>query len=80
MSKRKVKLYLVADYGGEWEDAWEEHIVAFGNRADAETCAVKRTARQSILSKDFGYSGAIFTDLDAVIDVSIFAPKDVRDE
>lgn len=80
MSKRKVKLYLVADYGGEWEDAWEEHVVAFSNRADAEACAVKRTDRQSILSKDFGYICSIVTALDAVIDDSIFAPKDARDE
>lgn len=83
MSKRKVKLYLVNDCGGEWEDAWNEPVIAFDNQDDAKRCACAREPRQSIWNEGFGYrdySGSFVTEIDAVIDDSIFAPKDVRDE
>lgn len=82
MSKRKVKLYLVNDCGGEWEDAWNEPVTAFANQEDATRCAVTREHRQSLCNSGFGYrdySGSYVTEIDAVIDDSIFAPSDVRD-
>lgn len=81
-AKHKVKLHLVIDYGGEWEDAWERPVVAFDNFEDAAKCAVKRKVRQSIWNEGFGYRdycGSGVTEIDAVIDDSIFAPSDVRD-
>lgn len=78
--KRKVNLYLVNDCGGEWEDAWNEPVIAFDNQDDATRCAVAREPRQSILMAGQDYSGSFVTEIDAVIDDSIFAPKDVRDE
>lgn len=83
MSKRKVTLYLVNDCGGEWEDAWNEPVIAFDNQDDATRCACAREPRQSIWNEGFGYrdySGSFVTEIEAVIDDSIFAPKDVRDE
>lgn len=83
MSKRKVELYLVNDCGGEWEDAWNEPVIAFDNQDDAKKCACARELRQSLCNSGFGYSdysGSFITEIDAVIDDSIFAPKDVRDE
>lgn len=81
--KRKLKLYLVVDYGGEWEDAWERPIVAFENFEDAAKCAVKRKVRQSIWNEGFGYRdycGSGVTEIDAVIGDSIFDRSGVRDE
>lgn len=50
------------------------------NQEDATRCAVAREPRQSILMAGRDYSGSFVTKIDAVIDDSIFAPKDVRDE
>lgn len=46
MSARKRTIYLVTDYGGEWEDAWERPEIAFTDKARAEECAAKREERQ----------------------------------
>ena len=43
---RKRAIYLVTDYGGEWEDAWEHPAIAFTDEAAAEECAAKRNERQ----------------------------------
>ena len=43
---RKVTGWLVMDYGGEWEDAWEWPVIAFTDKAAAEECAAKRETRQ----------------------------------
>lgn len=45
-SMRKRTIYLVTDYGGEWEDAWEHPAIAFTDEAAAEECAAKRETRQ----------------------------------
>ena len=82
MSKRKVTLYLVVDYGGEWEDAWESPVIAFDNRADAESCAKKREHRQALWDSGLcyrDYLGSFGIGINAVIDDSIFDHKDVRD-
>lgn len=43
---RKRAIYLVTDFGGEWEDAWELPVIAFTDEAAAEECAAKRNERQ----------------------------------
>nr|DAQ81395.1 MAG TPA: hypothetical protein [Caudoviricetes sp.] len=43
---RKRAIYLVTDYGGEREDAWERLVIAFADEAAAEECAAKRNERQ----------------------------------
>ena len=82
MSKRKVTLCLVVDYGGERDDYWESPVIAFDNLADAERCAKKREHRQALWDSGLcyrDYSGSFVTGIDAVIDDSIFDHKDVRD-
>lgn len=81
MSKRKVKLFLVNDCGGEREEAWNEPVIAFDNQDDAEVCACAREPRQSIWNEGFGYrdySGSFVTEIDAVIDDSILEPRNTR--
>ena len=46
MSAKKRAIWLVTDYGGEWEDAWEHPAIAFTDKAAAEECAAKREIRQ----------------------------------
>lgn len=43
---RKRAIYLVTDFGGDWEDAWERPVIAFTDEARAEECAAKRETRQ----------------------------------
>ena len=79
--KSKVKLYLVNDCGGEWEDAWNEPVIAFANQEDATRCAVVREHRQGLCNSGFGYrdySGSFVTEIDAVIDDSILEPRNTR--
>lgn len=79
--KRKVKLYLVNDCGGEREDAWNEPVIAFANQDDAKKCACARESRQSLCNSGFGYrdySGSFITEINAVIDDSILEPRNTR--
>jgi hypothetical protein len=46
-SRRLV--YLVSDYGGEYEDAWENPVMAFTTEAAARECAAKRRERRLAL-------------------------------
>ncbi|WP_294378430.1 hypothetical protein [uncultured Slackia sp.] len=43
---RKRTIWLVTDFGGEWEDAWEYPVIAFTDKAAAEECARVREPRQ----------------------------------
>ena len=43
---RKRAIYLVTDFGGDWEDACERPVIAFTDKARAEECAAKRETRQ----------------------------------
>lgn len=43
---RKRAIWLVTDFGGDWEDAWERPVIAFTDKAAAEECAAKRETRQ----------------------------------
>lgn len=45
-STRQRAIYLVTDFGGDWEDAWERPVIAFTDKARAEECAAKRETRQ----------------------------------
>ena len=45
MPKTKRTVYLVTDYGGEWENAWEFPYMAFDTVQAANECAEKRKMR-----------------------------------
>lgn len=44
----KRTIYLVTDYGGEYEDAWEYPYMAFDNEQAAKECAEKRAMRNTL--------------------------------
>ena len=43
MASRKV--YVIVEYGGEWEDSWEEARYAFADKARAKAACAKRQER-----------------------------------
>lgn len=45
MPKTKRTIYLVTDYGGKWEDAYEYPYMAFDSERAANKCAEERTNR-----------------------------------
>lgn len=51
--KAKRTVYLVVDYGGEWEDKWDSPYMAFNNEHDAEVCAEKRCKRNRYDGKEW---------------------------
>ncbi len=58
-SARQRTIYLVTDYGGDWEDAWEHPAIAFTDKAAAEECAAKRETRQyDEYGPVWGYEGS----------------------
>lgn len=46
--KAKRTIYLVTDFGGEWEDKWEFPYMAFDNEQSAKKCAEKRAMRNAL--------------------------------
>ena len=51
--KAKRTVYLVVDYGGEWEDKRDSPYMAFDNEYDAEVCAEKRCKRNRYDGKEW---------------------------
>ena len=45
MSKSR-SIWIVTDYGGEYEDHWETVVRAFSTEEEARKCLEKRTKRQ----------------------------------
>ena len=39
-------VYVVSDFGGEWEDGWEYPVIAFTDEGRAKECAAKRKERR----------------------------------
>lgn len=46
--KAKRTIYLVTDFGGAYEDAWEYPYMAFDNEQAAKECAEKRSKRNRL--------------------------------
>lgn len=45
MPKTKRTVYLVTDFGGDWDNPWELPYMAFDNEQAAKECAEKRARR-----------------------------------
>lgn len=60
--KTKRTIYLVTDYGGKWEDAYEYPYMAFDNEQAANECAEKRTNH---LKSDTGNRPYYYCDYDS---------------
>lgn len=65
---RKVTGWLVTDFGGEWEDAWEMPARVFTDRSKAERCAEVRSERLSRLDGYLDYCESNVTEIEVVID------------
>lgn len=65
MALVKSPIYVVYDFGGEWEDAWESDIIAFRTREDAELCAAKRAARRKAMGGEdvWDYCGSSIREI-----------------
>lgn len=68
MIRRTV--WLVTDWGGEYEDSWETHVRVFATEAAARECAAKRDARaRAMLDDEFDawdHGGVIVERLEMV--------------
>lgn len=52
MSEKRV-IWLVTDYGGEWEDKWDWNVRAFSDEVAAKECAAKREMRMKRTMEDY---------------------------
>lgn len=67
--KAKRTIYLVTDYGGEYEDAWESPYMAFDNEQDAIECAEKRKKRnqyESLKNTKYMWDGYVSSVVNAI--------------
>ena len=51
-------IWIVTDYGGEYEDHWETVVRAFSTEDEAMECAEKRAKRQGGDSWGYDYCGS----------------------
>lgn len=69
MPKTERTFYLVTDYGGEYEDAWECPYMAFDNEQDANECAEKRKKRnqyESLENTKYLWDGYVSSVVNAI--------------
>lgn len=73
----QTTIWVVYDYGGEWEDKWETTVIAFADEEQARECARRRARRQS---SDEEYCGSGVEQVQLVAEVPDDAPcgKSVR--
>lgn len=62
----QTTIWVVYDYGGEWEDKWETTIIAFADEEQARECARRRAKRQS---SDEEYCGSGVEQVQLVAEV-----------
>lgn len=43
----QTTIWVVYDYGGEWEDKWETDVIAYADEEQARECARRRAKRRS---------------------------------
>ena len=67
----QTTIWVVYDYGGEWEDKWETTIIAFADEEQARECARRRAKRQS---SDEEYCGSGVEQVQLVAEVPDQAP------
>ena len=62
----QTTIWVVYDYGGEWEDKWETTVIAFADEEQARECARRRAKRQS---SDEEYCGSGVEQVQLVAEV-----------
>lgn len=76
---RKRAIYLVTDFGGEWEDAWEWPVIAFTDKAAAEECARVRSERANRTDAYWDYCGTLVKEI-PLVDFGYNRPCICREE
>lgn len=72
MTEKRV-IWLVIDYGGEWEDKWDWTVGAFSDEAMARECAGKREMRRKRTMEEYDdYCG---TTVECVELIDVEAPS-----
>lgn len=66
---RKRRVWLVTDYGGEYEDAWEHAVRAFTSKEMAENCADKRFERADVEDWYWDYLGSSVEEIELIEEV-----------
>ena len=52
---KQMPIWIVYDFGGEWEDKWDSAVCAFDTYEAAKACADKRCVRQAATGDDDDY-------------------------
>lgn len=69
---RKIKAYLVADFGGSFGSAWEDPVTAFTDHEKARVCRYIREQRREKprdgVSRPIDYIGSCVKRIEVVID------------
>lgn len=68
------KIYLVREYGGQWEDSWEQIVKAYKNKEDAEKF-VKETQEER--NRLISYQG-LWEEIESKMDDS--TPEDIWED
>lgn len=70
----QTTIWVVYDYGGEWEDKWETTVIAFADEEQARECARRRAKRQSGDDEWDDYCGSGVEQVQLVAEVPDDAP------
>lgn len=62
------EIYIVRDFGGEYEDSWEYPVCAFTSKGAAQSCAIKRERRHDARRMPDDYCGSDVKSVRLVID------------
>lgn len=77
MTENRV-IWLVIDYGGEWEDKWDWKVRAFSDEATARECAGKREMRRKRTMEEYDNYCGTTVECVELIDVEVPSRKSRR--
>lgn len=79
MTEKRV-IWLVTDYGGEWEDKWDWNVRAFSDEVMAKECAERHEMRMKRDMDEYDdYCGTVVECVE-LIDVEVPSRKKEREE
>lgn len=70
-------IWVVYDYGGEWEDKWETTVIAYTDEEQARECARRRAKRQSG-NENSDYCGSGVEQVQLVVKMPDDAPYSAK--
>lgn len=79
MSEKRV-IWLVTDYGGEWEDKWEWNVRAFSDEVMAKECAERHEMRMKRDMDEYDDYCGTAVECVELIDVEVPSRKKEREE